>query len=66
MTILISDQIDFGFIEERCGDCKKIFTAEQIDPRYEGCLATYAENVYCNLGCLYMVKDKANSKQICP
>ena len=54
MSLMISQEIDFGFMEERCSDCKKIFTIEQIDPKYEGCLATYSENSYCNLGCLHM------------
>lgn len=61
MTILISEQIDFGFMEERCCDCKKIFTVEQIDPKYEGCLATYSENSCCNLGCLHMTTEKQST-----
>ena len=59
MLAIISRQIDFALQDENCQKCKKVFKLDQVDPDYDGALATYDEDKFCNMGCLYACSEKA-------
>ncbi|WP_111860723.1 hypothetical protein [Acinetobacter sp. CFCC 10889] len=40
------------FVLERCSTCKELVKANQLDPNYDGPLATYANQTYCTLKCM--------------
>lgn len=40
------------FALEGCSTCKELVKANQLDPNYDGPLATYADNTYCTLQCM--------------
>lgn len=37
---------------ERCSSCTELMQKNEIDPNYDGPLATYANNTYCTLKCM--------------
>lgn len=39
-------------IIERCSTCTELMQENEIDPNYDGPLATYANNTYCTLKCM--------------
>lgn len=39
-------------IIERCSSCTELMQENEIDPNYDGPLATYANNTYCTLKCM--------------
>lgn len=44
--------IDFPISADKCGQCENLVPLEEIDPNYEGVLATYKDNKYCTVKCL--------------
>ena len=47
---------------ERCSTCKELIHESQLDPNYDGLLATYANQTYCTLKCMSEPED--NSQKI--
>lgn len=43
---------DFPISADKCGHCENLVPLEEIDPNYEGVLATYKGNRYCTIKCL--------------
>ena len=44
---------------ERCSTCKELIHESQLDPNYDGLLATYANKTYCTLKCMSETEDKS-------
>lgn len=62
ITTLIRQQIDFIHEFDRCHECKRIFRGDHIDPQYEGNLATYDNDQYCDMECAYSYQHANKDK----
>lgn len=46
---------------ERCTTCKELVNANELDPNYDGPLATYSDQSYCTLKCMLEPKTVKTS-----